>query len=60
MEKSFPAAQEEDPKLRKRYRERAVEMLKLARKAHTDDARSAYINLAASWDALDKQGGHSH
>jgi len=34
------------------YRARAAEMLKMAEKAVTDDARSSYLQLAASWQQL--------
>ena len=34
-------------------------MLKLAKAAHTEAARASYLNLAASWDALAKQGNHN-
>ena len=46
-----------DEKPRKKYLERAAQMLKLAREARSEDARSSYLNLAASWDALARQGG---
>lgn len=42
----------------KKYRERAAEMLKLAKEARSEDARASYIHLAASWDAL-ANGGRS-
>jgi hypothetical protein len=45
-----------DERPRKKYRQRAAEMLKLAKEAHTEETRSSYLNLAASWDALAKQG----
>jgi len=48
-----------DEKPRRKYRERAAQMLRLARQAHTEAARSTYINLAASWDALARQGNHN-
>jgi len=34
------------------YRARAAEMLKLAETAATEDARSSYLQLAASWQQL--------
>lgn len=46
-----------DEKPRRKYLERAAQMLKLAREAQTEDARSSYLNLAASWDALARQSG---
>lgn len=49
----------QDEKPRRKYLERAAQMLKLAREAHTEDARSSYLNLAASWDALARQGNNS-
>jgi len=45
-----------EEKTRKKYLERAAQMLKLAKEARTEDARSSYLNLAASWDALARQG----
>lgn len=48
----------DEKKPRKKYRERAVEMLTLAKKARSEDARASYLHLAASWDAL-ANGGHS-
>ena len=45
-----------DEKPRKKYLERAAHMLKLAKEAHSEDARSSYLNLAASWDALARRG----
>jgi hypothetical protein len=48
-----------DEKPRKKYRERAVQMLRLAKQAHTEAARSSYINLAASWGALARRGDHN-
>jgi hypothetical protein len=42
---------------RRSYRQRAVEMLKLAKEARSSDAKSSYLHLAASWDALARQGG---
>lgn len=47
-----------DEKPRKKYRERAAQMLRLAKQAHTEAARSSYFTLAASWDALARQVEH--
>lgn len=47
----------DEKKTRKKYRERAAEMLKLAKEARTEDARASYLHLAASWDVL-ANGGH--
>lgn len=58
MERSEITPVQSEPKVRKKYRKRALEMLTLARNARTEEIRSAYLNLAASWDALAKQGGH--
>jgi hypothetical protein len=41
-----------DEKPRRKYRERAVQMLRLAKRAHTEAARLSYLSLAASWRAL--------
>ena len=41
----------------RKYRERAAEMLKLAKEASSEDVRASYLHLAASWDAL-ASGGH--
>jgi hypothetical protein len=60
MEKVGIIGGQNEPKQRKKYQERAVEMLKLAKKARTADTRSTYLNLAASWDTLAKQGGNFH
>lgn len=48
-----------DEKPRRKYLERAAQMLKLAKEAHTEDARSSYLNLAASWDALARQSANN-
>jgi len=48
-----------DEKPRRKYLERAAQMLKLAREAQSEDTRSSYLNLAASWDALARQGGNN-
>jgi hypothetical protein len=48
-----------DEKPRKKYLERAAQMLKLAKEARTEDARSSYLNLAASWDALARQSSNN-
>jgi hypothetical protein len=48
-----------DEKPRRKYLERAAQMLKLAKEAQSEDARSSYLNLAASWDALARQGDHN-
>jgi hypothetical protein len=48
-----------DEKPRRKYRERAAQMLKLAKQAHTEAARLSYLNLAASWSALARQGDHN-
>ena len=48
-----------DEKPRKKYRERAAQMLRLAKEAHSEAARSSYLNLAASWEALARQGNHN-
>jgi hypothetical protein len=48
-----------DEKPRKKYRERAAQMLRLAKEAHSEAARSSYLNLAASWEALARQGSHN-
>ena len=45
-----------DEKPRKKYLDRAAEMLRLAKEAQSEGARSSYLNLAASWDALARQG----
>jgi hypothetical protein len=34
-------------------------MLRLAKRAHTEAARSSYLNLAASWGALARQADHN-
>ena len=56
---SEKTVERKDEKPRKKYRERAAQMLKLAKQAHSEAARSTYINLAASWDALARQGNHN-
>jgi hypothetical protein len=48
-----------DEKPRKKYLDRAAQMLKLAKEARSEDARSSYLNLAASWGALARQGGNN-
>ena len=49
-----------DEKSRKKYLDRAAQMLKLAKEARSEDARSSYLNLAASWDALARQGNEQN
>ena len=56
---SEKTVERKDEKPRKKYRERAAQMLKLAKQAHSEAARSTYINLAASWDALARGGNHN-
>jgi hypothetical protein len=53
------ALERRDEKPRKKYLDRAAQMLKLAKEARSEDARSSYLNLAASWDALARQGGNN-
>jgi hypothetical protein len=59
VEMSGTTLERKDEKPRKKYRERAAQMLRLAKQAHTEAARSAYVNLAASWRALARQGDHN-
>ena len=49
----------QDEKPRKKYLQRAAQMLKLAKEAQDEGARASYLNLAASWDALARQGDHN-
>ena len=48
-----------DEKPRKKYLQRAAQMLKLAKEAQDEGARASYLNLAASWDALARQSDHN-
>jgi hypothetical protein len=59
VEMSGPTLERKDEKPRKKYRERAAQMLRLAKQAHTEAARSSYVNLAASWGALARRGDHN-
>jgi hypothetical protein len=58
VDTSETTLERKDEKPRRKYRERAVQMLRLAKQAHTEAARSSYLILAASWDALARQAEH--
>jgi hypothetical protein len=59
VDASGTTLERKDEKPRRKYRERAAQMLRLAKAAHTEAARSSYLNLAASWEALARQREHT-